>query len=234
MPKIKDTKDIIVGYGEIGKAVYKVFSPYYKTEIQDRDIDAPDEKYRLMHICFGWSAAFEREVQKYKKKFRPQYIVIHSTVPVGTSRRLKAFHSPVEGKHPHLAESIKTFTKFIGGKNTDNVADIFRYAGLKVQLCRKQETTEFAKIASTSYYAWCIEYVKEIEKLCNKYKIPFSEAFTLFQKSYNKGYRDMGNSEYQRPILQPLQKKQGGHCMLPNLDFLDSDIATFIKKKNML
>lgn len=172
------------------------------------------------------------EVKSYKKEYSPDYAVIHSTVPVGTSRECSAIHSPVRGRHPDLSEGIETFVKFVGGEKADPVAEYFMRAGMKVQLCRKPETTELAKILSTSYYALCIEYVKEAERLCQKENVPFGEAFTLFQKTYNEGYKKLGDSEFQRPNLQPLQKKQGGHCTVPNLEFLDSDFADFIIQQN--
>lgn len=229
-------RTLIVGAGEVGNALYDVLSPYYDVELIDKNgVIIPSSKagkLDIMHICFPYFKGFEREVKKYKKKYKPRFTVIHSTVPVGTSKKCGACHSPIRGIHPYLEKSIQEFVKFVGGDNADRVAEYFRRAGLKVHICRKAETTELGKLVSTTYYATIIEYVKAVEKLCDKYKVPFSEAFTLFQQTYNKGYERLGYPEYQRPVLVPIQRKQGGHCTLPNCDLLEFKFSRLVKELN--
>jgi len=42
----------------------------------------------------------------------------------------------------------------------------------------------------------------------------------------------LGKKEYVRPVLSPLQKPIGGHCLVPNLALLkESQFAEFIKKR---
>ena len=226
--------DIVVGYGEIGKAVFDVLNPYYDLDIHDpkQEFEASSSGYRVMHICFGYSKNFIKEVERYKKKFKPKYILVHSTVPIGTCKKIGAAHSPVEGRHPYLAESIRKFVKSIGGKDADWLADYLRYAGIKVQVFESSDATELAKVLSTTYYGVCVEYAKYCKEQCEKYGVPFSEVYTLFNKAYNEGYKTMGFPEYQRPVLQPLKKKIGGHCVLPNLNFLEGDFPELIEKRN--
>lgn len=224
-------KTLIIGAGEVGKALYDVLKPCYDV----RMVDIGDEavgSFDIIHICFTYSDRFIRDVSAYRLKYLPKFTVVHSTVPPGTCRKLGATHSPIIGQHPYLVDSLKVFTKFVGGLDADEISDYFRKAGLKTFICRKSETTEIGKILQTNYYSVCIEFVKEAEKICNRYKIPFVEAFTMFQDVYNKGYIQMGYPEYQRPILQPIQRKIGGHCVIPNLEFLNSKFAKFIKKLN--
>jgi len=223
-------KTLIIGKGEVGKSLYAVLSPYYDVAIIDRE--EVEGSFDIVHICFPHIDGFVEEVLRYKNKYSPRIVVVHSTVPPGTCKKLGATHSPIIGQHPYLAESIKTFVKFVGGKDADEVSEYFRRAGIKTYICRKSETTEVGKILLTNYYAVCIEFVKEAERICDKYKIPFSEAFTMFQEIYNRGYVKLGYPEYQRPVLQPTQRRIGGHCLLPNLDFLNSKFAKFIKKLN--
>ena len=225
-------KTLIIGAGQIGKALYEVLSPYYDTAIVDKHEKPITKDVDIMHICFPYSKNFVKEVKRYQKLYKPKITVIHSTVPVGTSRKCNACHSPVRGMHPYLAESIRTFVKFVGGKKADLVAEYFRRANIKAYICRKSETTELGKLLSTTYYAVCIEYVKSAEKLCEKYKVPFSEAFTLFNLTYNEGWTKLGHPEYQRPTLVPIQRKQGGHCTLPNCDLLESKFTKLIKELN--
>jgi hypothetical protein len=225
-------KTCIIGNGEVGKSLYDVLSEYYPTFIRGLE-NLELEGVEYMHICFPYSETFVQEVLKYKEQYKPRFTIIHSTVPAGTSTQCQATHSPIRGNHPFLAKSIRTFVKFVGGKDANNVAEYFRRAGMKVHICRKSETTELAKIADTTFYAVCIEFVKELERLCDKHKVPFAEAFTIYQETYNRGWTELGYPEYQRPVLQPIQRKQGGHCTIPNLEFYKkSRFAKLIKNLN--
>lgn len=223
-------KTLIVGHGEIGKSLERIFSKYYPTNIRDISSNIKG-KFDIMHIAFPYSKDFKKDVMKYKEMYEPEYTVIHSTVPVGTSRSVNAIHSPVVGLHPFLEESIKTFTKFIGGKDASYVADYFRKANIKCYLVDEQETTELMKILSTTAHSLMIEYTKEVKRLCTKENVPF-EAWTMWTDNYNAGYEKLGHSEYKRPNLIPIMKQQGGHCTIPNLDFIESDFTEFIKKQN--
>lgn len=225
---------LIIGEGEVGKALLEVLSERYKcytVDIKDKEEEKID-RVDIMHICFPYSLQFIGEVERYQEKFKPRITVIHSTVPPGVSRLLKACHSPIRGMHPNLAKSLKTFVKFVGGENADEVADYFRRAGIKVQICRDSKTTEIAKLLDTLYYGTCIEFAKDAEKVCKRYRVPFSEAYILFNLSYNEGYQKLGYPEYIRPTLQPIQRKIGGHCVGPNLDLLKCKFSKFIKKLN--
>ncbi len=220
---------LIIGNGEIGKALFNILSKAYKSRIIDRE---PEDSplVEIMHICFPYSDKFRSEVKRYQNIYNPKITVIHSTVPVGTSKSLKTCHSPVMGIHPYLEESLRTFVKFVGGRDADEVAGYFKQAGLKVQICRKSETTELAKLMDTLYYGVSIEFAKEAESLCIEYKVPFAEAYTLWNRAYNEGYEGLGRKEVIRPILQPIQRKIGGHCVIPNLDMIKSKFSLFIKK----
>ena len=206
------TKTLILGDGEIGTALYNVLSDVYDCSIRGKD--NTKEQFNIIHICFPYNEDFVKEVKRYQELYRPQHTVIHSTVPIGVSRECKATHSPVRGLHPNLEKSLKTFVKFVGG--SDEVADYFRGAGMRVHLCRKPETTELLKLNSTETYRGDIQRVQYLEKICEKYDVPFAEVYTIATTSYNEGYKELGFPEYQRPVLQPLQKEIGGHCLEPN------------------
>lgn len=224
---------LIVGAGEIGHALLEVLSPYYITRIKDVEPLVIDGQVSVMHICFPYSENFIEQVKQYQEEYKPKFTVIHSTVPVGTSRKCNACHSSIRGNHPFLAQSIRTFKKIIAGEGADEVAEYFRRANIKVQVFRQAESDELGKIADTTFYAVCIEFIKELERMCKKHKVPFSEAFTISQQIYNEGWKDLGYPEYSRPILQPLQRKQGGHCTLPNLEFYKgSKFVKLIKSLN--
>lgn len=223
-------KSLIIGYGEIGKALYKILEKEYPTEWTDKNISIQNylkKDFDIIHICFPYSESFIEEVKKYQELYNPKYTLIHSTVPPGISRKCNALHSPVIGVHPHLEESLKIFTKFLSGEKAYELADYFRRTGIKVYLFSQQETTELMKILDTSFYGLCIEYTKEVKKLCEKNNIPF-EAWTIWTQNYNEGYKKLGFPEYIRPNLIPIMKKIGGHCVSLNLRLIDTKFHKFL------
>jgi hypothetical protein len=229
-------RTLIIGGGEIGRSLFLVFAksgkkPHLYDLDESKCIGDLEEKYDILHICIPYNPHFVEQVEEYKRRFEPEFVVIHSTVPIGTSRRLNAFHSPVVGIHPNLSESITTFTKFLSGPGASEIADHFRRVGIKVYLVDKQESTEYMKIMSTTFYAMMIEFHKEVKNDCKELDIPF-ELFTLWNLNYNQGYEKIGYPEYKKPILTPIMKRQGGHCTLPNSYLIDNDFTKLIKERN--
>jgi UDP-N-acetyl-D-mannosaminuronate dehydrogenase len=196
--------------------------------VMTKDIDPvlngdPIGEVDIMHICFQYSDIFLSDVEGLQKEYKPKYTVIHSTVPVGTSRKLNAIHSPIRGVHPNLEEGIRTFPKFLGGEQASEVADYFRRLGMKVILFDKQETTEALKLFDTEYYKVNIEFAQRVKRFCDKHNLNFSEVYTIPNQTYNEGYTKLGMPEVVRPVLQPIMKEIGGHCLLPNSKMLKED-----------
>jgi hypothetical protein len=217
--EMQQSKHLIVGMGEVGAALDRVLDDHYAIQAVDERgaqfkgfTGSPD----VMHICFPHSDKFISYVKEYQKKYKPTYTVIHSTVPVGTSRECGAIHSPIRGVHPNLEGGIRTFVKFIGGKQASAVADYFRRAGLKVMLFDDPETTEAMKLFDTEYYRHVIEFCQRVKRYCNEKGLNFHEVYTLANQTYNEGYTQLGHPEFVRPVLQPIMKEIGGHCLLPN------------------
>lgn len=210
---------LIVGMGEIGKSLEGVLGDHYVVMTKDKkdvfDGNIVDE-VGVMHICFGYSPNFLKEVRRLQKWIKPKFTVVHSTVPVGTCRKVNAIHSPVIGQHPFLEVGIKTFEKMLGGESASLVADYFRRAGLKVVLFDKPETTEAAKLYLTEYYRACIEFAKRVKAYCKENDLNFSEVYRIPNNIYNQGYKKLGFEEFMRPVLQPIMTEIGGHCVMPN------------------
>jgi len=227
-------KTLVLGKGEVGKALSTVLSENYREVITLDENEDTKEKFDIIHICFPYFEGFIKEVKRYQKKYllKGGYTVIHSTTPVGTSKKCNAVHSPIVGIHPRLENSIKTFVKFLGGEKASEVANYFRKAGIKIYITDKSETTELAKIASTTFYSLMIEYVKDLKRQCDKNNVPFSEVYTLWTQEYNSGYQKLGYPEYTRPLLVPIMKKIDGHCCLGNCELWDTVFTKLIKKLN--
>lgn len=208
-------KALVIGEGEVGKAISSIF------HCEARDINGHSPKhYDYLHICFGWSEQFEKEVKMYQEIYTPKFTIIHSTVPVGTSSRCDAVHSPIRGMHPNLEEGIRTHTKFLGGPNAWMVAEYFRDFGLKIIVCDKSETTELGMLLGTECYRINIEFAKYAKTLCDERGVCFNEAYTLFANEYNKGWQALGRPEYTRQVLVPIMGLIGGHCLESNKELI--------------
>lgn len=213
-----------MGIGEIGTAIAKIFN----ADGIDKGQTADQKSYKYLHICIPNSDDFIDIVREYQDKYSPDYTIIHSSVAPGTSRQLNAIHSPVIGLHPHLEEGIRTFTKFLGGEDASMVADEFRRAGLKIYIFDKPETTELMKALDTTKYGVDIDYTKDVKTQCENYGVPF-EAWTLWTENYNNGYVKLGHPEYVRPNLVPIMTPIGGHCVMPNLELIDTKYTRLLK-----
>lgn len=226
-------KSLIIGNGEVGKGLFEVLEPVYPA-IRMRGIEPlPEEKngemsyLEFLHICFPYFKGFENEVERYQDRYLPEYTIIHSTVPVGTSRKCNACHSPIRGQHPYLAKSIKTFVKYLGGGNED-IKKYFEKAEIKIKVFNKSETTELLKILSTTYYAWNIVFCKEVKKICEDLELDFDEVYTYPNNTYNHGYKKLGKRNVRRPVLKPTMGPIGGHCLMQNCELLENVLTKTI------
>ena len=222
----------IVGHGQVGQAVAKLYSetdttktwfsfdkiliydPYQGMLDDISDVD-------ILNVCIPYTKDF---VSIVKDLPTPNwYTVIHSTVPVGTTEKFghKFLHSPVRGVHPHLYEGLKTFVKFIGGD--EQLAEAYsghlKTLGVETHICKDAKTTELSKLADTTYYGLCIAFTSDMKKLCDEYDLDFMEVMTKYNNTYNEGYKKLGKPNVVRPVLYPTDKI-GGHCVIPNAKLL--------------
>jgi len=224
-------KSIIIGYGEIGKSLERVLSRTHEVYSRDLDIVPKIQFAHVMHICFPYSKQFVREVKKYKKIYNPKYTIIHSTVPMGTSKKCDAFYSPVRGIHPHLEKSLTTFVKYFAPKNKW-IKKYFTLAGIPIEEVDKRETLEVMKLYCTTLYGLNIIAEKEIWNYCKKHGLDFDLVYTKCNQTYNDGYKKLGFPQYSKYVLNHKDGKIGGHCVIPNCYLLDTDIAKFILNQN--
>ena len=222
----------IVGHGQVGQAIAKLYSetdttktwfsfdkiliydPYQGMLDDISDVD-------ILNVCIPYTKDF---VSIVKDLPTPNwYTVIHSTVPVGTTEKFghKFLHSPVRGVHPNLYEGLKTFVKFIGGD--EQLAEAYsghlKTLGIETHICKDAKTTELSKLADTTYYGLCIAFTSDMKKLCDEYDLDFMEVMTKYNNTYNEGYKKIGKPNVVRPVLYPTDKI-GGHCVIPNAKLL--------------
>lgn len=234
---------LIIGAGEIGKGLFEVLEGSYKGSLFIRDIEEPQDRQSevsvdILHICFPYFEGFVEAIQKYDVRYGfPRAIVIHSTVPVGTTEKIgeNAVHSPVRGKHPRLAEGIRTFVKFFGGTDqctTQFVEQYFARAGVRTLILSSSRATEMGKLMETTQYGWFIALAKEIKRVCEEQDLNFSEVYTLQNMTYNDGYQRLGMDHFVRPILTPVDGPIGGHCVVENCALMENRITKVVKEFN--
>lgn len=205
---------LVIGCGEVGTAVADLIG----ADRCDIARPAPQERYDVIHVCFPFWSAFAHEVAGYQEKFQPALTVIHSTVPLGTSRKCGAVHSPVRGKHPNLLKSLTTFVKYFGGSRANEAAALFSQC--ECFCVPDQETTEALKLWDTTIYGVNIALEKTIYQWCQEHGVDFNTVYTHAGQSYNAGYLAMGMPWFQKYVLQHSDGEIGGHCVRPNVKYL--------------
>lgn len=206
---------LVIGCGEVGSAVAGLLN----ADKCDVNLPAPRERYDVVHVCFPYSEQFVEHVAAYQEKFQPELTVIHSTVPLGTSRKCGAVHSPIRGKHPNLLESLTVFVKYFGGERAKEAAALFSQCSC---VCvPDQETTEALKLWDTTIYGVNIALEKTIHEWCKKMGVDFQTVYTHAGQTYNAGYAAMGHPEYCKYVLRHVEGKCGGHCVNSNSEILN-------------
>lgn len=206
-------KHLVIGLGEVGKAVQAVL----ECDGIDKDQGiANDPGYDMVHICFPYSDFFVETVMQYVHQYVPKYVVVHSTVPLGTCDEHGWIHSPVRGVHPFLEKGIRTFTKYFGGVNADVAAHEFHERDITTLTTTKAKDTEALKLWDTTQYGIMIILEKEIYAYCKRYGLDFDLVYANANKTYNEGYTALGRPEVVRPYLAQHDGPIGGHCVMPN------------------
>lgn len=220
------TKSLIIGMGEIGTALYKVINRskvVYTRDMADTDHDAKDVD--ILHIAFPYSEGFVNEVKNYIEFYDPKLTIIYSTLPIGTCEEIgdTVVHSPVEGKHPELEESILIMPRWLGCRDTEALEASVQFWMPQVKTIRTMSSskfTEFLKLRSTSKYGINLAWTDYEKSVADDIGMNF-DALKNFDSDYNQLYFKMGLPEFQRYILDPPNGVIGGHCVVPNAEILN-------------
>lgn len=143
--------------GEAGRALTEVLEREYGSAIHGLDLDVKPVglRFGIIHCCLPYNASFDGALYTYIDQYAipGALIIIHSTVPVGTSEQYGAVHSPIRGVHPNLVDGIRTFTKYFGGPRAADAAKIFKPI-CKTKTTPLQATTEALKLWDTTLHTW--------------------------------------------------------------------------------
>lgn len=216
---------LVIGAGEIGKSVFEVIKR--RTNAFIRDVDGPEfSDIDVLHIAFPYSESFVDDVKAYVEKYNPNLTIVYSTTPIGTCEKIGAHivHSPVEGRHPHLEESIMLAPRWVGCEDTVALrlaVEFWTRHTKKVRTLRSSVFTEFLKLRSTAKYGVNLAWADHEAKIAGLLGLNF-KAVKEFDEDYNELYRDLGYGDMiARYILDPPNGYIGGHCVVPNAVLLD-------------
>ena len=240
------TKDVVAGMGEIGRPIQKLFSKGEFTVGFDinkalmdidkfkKNIDVPT---KTLHICIPFTNNFHQNVFALCDKFSPKCLVIHSTLPPYTTKKLQSkltipvIFSPTRGVHKRMLYDLKRYTKFFAIEpNAPKKAwastmyrKLMKKCDVKAKKMSDPITLELAKIiCDTSYYGWLINYAQISKIITEKENVDYDEMWTFSDEIH----KFLGN----RPKLFP--GFIGGHCVIPNLDLIQNKTLNFIKEFN--
>lgn len=216
-------KVLVLGLGEVGSAIYSIVKEagyevfgYDSNPVKSinrlEEIRTPID---VMHVCYPFSETFVEITVSYIKMFKPDLVIIESTVAPGTTEEVYSrigvdiVHSPIRGKHPNLKKHIKFWTKWIGPVTPEagkKAKEYYESLGLKVRIAKSPRETELAKLIETTYRALLIAWWQEVHRIARHFKTDLTEIVEFIAEVH----RVLGD----RPVYYP--GFIGGHCLVPN------------------
>jgi UDP-N-acetyl-D-mannosaminuronate dehydrogenase len=209
---------IVVGLGEVGKALMEIVKSKHQTFGVDINLPASVSQCDVMHICFPFqSDKFVGHVVEYIHQYRPALSIINSTVAPGTTRTIALesgaaiVSSPVRGKHARMQAELLSYTKFVGAldqQSGQRAVEHFNGLGMKTKLLGSPEATEIAKLTETTYFGLMIAWAQEVERYCAKLGVDYDEVVSFYDE-----IKFFPPVKYSPGVI-------GGHCVMPNIDIL--------------
>jgi len=223
-------KSSIIGLGEVGSALFAILKSKYDVRWFEKNSD-PNYSCEIMHICLPWSESFMEIVSNYVTIQKPTNIIIHSSVPVGTSKKLKAFHSPIRGQHPDMTGGILNYVKYLGTDVQDTVVNeqlcaYFEAVGIRTKIIQGTKTTELAKLLELCRYGTYIAFAKEQDDICKKFGVDYKVAVTDYEGTRSDGLKRINRSALCQPLLYPFKDFVGGHCTIEDMDIMLEQMDT--------
>jgi UDP-N-acetyl-D-mannosaminuronate dehydrogenase len=142
--------------------------------------------------------------------------VIHSTVAVGTTRKVQEYvqtpvaFSPVRGKHAKMEQDMLHYQKFVAGfdaRSTQEAAEHFGGAGFKVATFPSPEAGELSKLLETTWLGMLVGWAQDIERMAAQCGASYDDV-----NAFIKEIAYLPTNVFPGQI--------GGHCVMPNIDIL--------------
>ncbi len=239
-------KDVVAGLGEVGMPILQLISNAIPAIGYDMNPKLVDKKTLVkydsletsfLHICLPFTKKFIPNIISLFNKFKPELIVIHSTVSPCTTTKIQSLlvipivYSPTRGVHKRMLYDLKRYTKFYAiGQNVPRASwasltysKLMKKCGVKTKKMSTPITLELAKIVvDTSYYGWLINYAQLSNMIAREHGVDYDEMWSFADEIH----KFLGN----RPKMYP--GFIGGHCLIPNLDLIHNQTLDLIKKLN--
>src|SRR6266568_4682713 len=208
---------LVIGLGEVGGPLLEVLRGVHRAagrDIEDRVVHG----VQILHLCIPFGPEFVSAAVSYVELYRPDVVVVNSTVVPGTTRAIQdktgipAVYSPVRGKHARMTEELRRYRKFVAGTSASALALVeshFAAADVRTQRMSSLEALELAKLLETTYFGILVGWAQEMDRFAVSAGADYWETVPFFEEvgffppvSFEPGYI-------------------GGHCVMPNLDLLD-------------
>ena len=220
---------LIVGYGEIGKAVHKHFSRFNDMQWQDVNAGtATHGRYDILHTCIPYSEDFVKTMQGYIDQYKPIFTISHSTTPIGTHRLINrpVIHAPVRGRHKNLAKALGEYQMYVSEDYIQAGLYYLMDCEVPIVVCQKHETTEAAKLLELMQYGVNIEFARYAKTVCDTFDLDYDEVVKDYGISHNVTIAKIDGRNLTKPILEPPKGKIGGHCVIPGMEILERQIPS--------
>lgn len=214
---------VLGGMGDVGRALVTVLSSRNDVFVDDLFDKTPDvEVIDFLHVCIPYSDNFINAVAEKAFHYKTKSVIIHSTVPIGKTRKVmelvspklkcSVFHAPVRGQHSDLEGGLRSFKMPVGGFGDPGaILSHLKSSGISCELWKKSEETELAKLLCLSRYLNTLAWYENASDICSKYGIDRQIVYK-WTNSYNDGYY---NTNYSRENLQFPNGNVGGTCVMP-------------------
>ena len=223
---------VLGGMGSVGRALVTVLSKNNEVIIDDKKSPFSSGTCGYLHISIPFSDNFYGDVLDAVQRHSPHETIIHSTVPVGTTRKIgtHVFHAPVRGQHSALESGLRKFKMPIAGfGDAGAVLSHLSNSGIPCELWASPEETELAKLLCLSRYANTLAWYENAEKICKQFGVDRS-VVQKWTNSYNDGYFE---TPYQRENLTFPNGKVGGTCVLPVTRMLQEQTGDEFTLRNL-
>jgi len=180
----KESALIIGSSGQVGRALFRAMkrrfnimkhdiAPKITKEGEKADVHAdPKEASKLItHICIPHSKDFNAIIKEYNKTYSPSLMIIHSSIPPGTTKSLLEKDIPVVHSPTFFDErdfkSIVYWRKLIGYDDDNLGLMALQHTSqfLNAIPVGASISTELADICLGLYYTTCIGICQEIKTI---------------------------------------------------------------------
>jgi UDP-2-acetamido-3-amino-2,3-dideoxy-glucuronate N-acetyltransferase len=236
-----EMKSSVIGLGEVGGGLFAILKNHYDIQWFEKHSD-PCYSSEIMHVCIPWSDNFIAIVDGYVRQQNPTFVVVHSSVPVGTCQRLQeltsvgVFHSPIRGQHPDMSGGILNYIKYIGTDTRDavineQICSYFEKAGIRTKLMSSTRASELAKLLELCRYGTYIAFAKEQEDICKRFGVKYDEVVREYESTRSDGLISINRQDLCQPLLYPFKDYVGGHCTVEDMEILLEQIDTPLLRK---